>query len=944
MALMDTRAALLSIKSQLDGDLFLDDLHTTLYATDASIYEEKPLGVAIPASVNDIKTLISFASEHGIGLIPRGAGTSLAGQVVGPGLVVDTSKHFNKILELNPEEQYAWVEPGVNRDELNLSLSKYNLLFGPETSTSNRCTIGGMIGNNSCGSRSLVFGSTRDKLLAVKMLCSNGELVTIDDSNLNDEGHAGNLLRKCLELLSSQQLKSLVKERYPRASIRRRNHGYAIDYLYDSSYFDEKSEKSPKLCDILAGSEGTLGIIVAAKLALDKALPKHQGLLCVHCDSIEDSLKANVIAVALEPTASELMDEVILDCTKNQIEQRENRFFVKGNPKAILAVEFAENSEEELVYKVDQLKKQLSAESLGYHYAFVEGEDMNKVWELRKAGLGLLSNLPGDAKPIAFIEDTAVDVVDLPSYIAEFNNILNRRKLKAVHYAHAGSGELHLRPVLDLSKPHDLQQFKEIAEEVAELVKTYQGSLSGEHGDGRLRGGFIEKMYGKEIYQAFEDIKQLFDPKHIFNPNKIIKVPPIDSDLRAQRTAVNDLSPLIRNPNGESLYSAVNNCTGSGDCLKSSAFTGVMCPSYMATRKEVDSTRGRANVLRNMLRDKNAEVSDPAVKEALKLCLSCKACKRECPSNVDMARYKSEVLHRQQQQNFNLRAYLIARMHWINGLPFAASIMKVTSTLLRSVLRIHPQRKLPIPKPLRSLPEDAKLDVWVFVDEFTRMERPEIYLEAKKLLNAMGFQVKILPISYSGRSAISVGQLAFAKNLIDKNLEKIRQLEAKPVIGLEPSAILSFVDEYPDLCDMEFQSLAKEFATRCYSLEKFLGNHQNLIPELRKNKKIAIHSHCHQKAIEGKGMLKKALLAKGVEAVELESGCCGMAGFFGYDKDNYDISRKVAQNKLIPSIENLDKDYILVGSGVSCQQQLEDLKGLKIQHPATTLTMLMDLS
>ena len=933
------------LKNDFKGDWLIGRTDRLLYSTDASIYQELPLAVAIPHDSEDLIALCKLCFKHKIPLVPRGAGTSLAGQVVGNGIIVDTSKHFTRVRDFNPTDKTIWVEPGVIRDELNKEIESHQLLFGPETSTSNRCTIGGMIGNNSCGTRSIVYGSTRDQLLELKILTVSGELIHLKnldqkalEKKLESDTLEGKIYKNLHDIINDEDITQAIKKNYPKASIARRNHGYALDYLLDTCL--KKGNDQPlNLCKLFAGSEGTLGIILEAKLQLSDVLDPYKALLCIHCDTLEASLQANILAVDENPTASELMDHYILDCTKEQIEQKENRFFVVGEPKAILVVEFAEKSEKELQAKIDKLSNKLINDGLAYACPVVKGDDINRVWELRKAGLGLLSNIPGSAKPIAFIEDTAVSVADLPEYIKAFNQILKAKNLYAVHYAHAGSGELHLRPVIDLASAKGRKLFLEVAEEVADLVKSYKGSLSGEHGDGRLRGFFIPKMYGELISGAFKKLKECWDPYYLLNPNKIIDVPPIDSNLRVDYAQnINLLKTAYRYPQAKTLLAANSMCNGSGDCLKSKAFAGTMCPSYMATKKEKDSTRGRANILRNVLGGEKIDLNAPEVSEALKLCISCKACKRECPSNVDMAKYKSEVLYQQQKSRFDFFAYSTARLPALSRLPLFPTILNFTSPLAKKLLGIHPKRHLPNFKSYKESATIQKTKTWLFVDEFTRMERPEIIDKTINCLAYFGVEVNLLPIKDSARAAISVGQLDYAKRLVDKNRSSLLGLEIDCIIGIEPSAALSLKDEYPDLCKDELVTFAKEISSKTKSLERFLSELEVDKLEIGKDRpSVYIHTHCHQKALEGSAYLSKFLSNIGIRSTNLDSGCCGMAGSFGFKKENYEISRQIGENKLFPALKSIKRDDLVVGSGFSCKQRVKDFLAVKMLHPSELL-------
>ena len=595
------------LAGELEGNVFYDDTMRILYATDASAYRELPLAVAFPRSENDLKKLIAFANKYNIGLIPRTAGTSLAGQVVGSGIIVDVSRHFTAILELNKEERWIRVQPGVIRDELNVFLKPHGLFFGPETSTANRAMIGGMVGNNSCGSNSVVYRSTREHLLEVKAILSDGSdaeftALDIDEFHAKCEGSSleANIYRTIRSTLSDYNNQVEIRKEFPKKSVERRNTGYAIDILLESAPFTAGGENF-NFCKLIAGSEGTLAFITEIKLNVVELPPHDNALLCVHFNSIDEALRANLIALKYAPNASELIDHYILECTKDNIEQAKNRFFVQGDPAAILVIEFAKKSKDEVLHAIAEAEKEMRAAGLGYHFPVLFGDDTRKIWTLRKAGLGLLSNLPGDEKAVPVIEDTAVDVDDLPSYIREFNEILAKYNLYSVHYAHAGSGELHLRPIINLKTKEGNELFRKIAEEIATLVKKYNGSLSGEHGDGRLRGEFIRQMVGDKNYELLRVVKRSWDPSNIFNPNKIVDTPPMNTMLRytpGQQTP--QFNTIFRYQNQDVLRHA-EQCNGSGDCRKTHVSGGTMCPSFMATRNEKDTTRARANILREFL-------------------------------------------------------------------------------------------------------------------------------------------------------------------------------------------------------------------------------------------------------------------------------------------------------------------------------------------------------
>src|SRR4051812_33182779 len=700
-----------ALAAQLEGELHYDRTMRVLYATDASAYREMPLAVAVPKSIEDIKKLIHFARVEKTSLIPRTAGTSLAGQVVGKGIVVDVSKYFTKIIELNKDQHWVRVQPGVIRDELNLFLKPHGLFFGPETSTANRAMIGGMVGNNSCGSNSIVYGSTREHLLEVKALLSDGSTAMFNSINI-DEFHRlcegpyfeNRIYRNIRALLSNYEAQEEIRKEFPKKSIQRRNTGYAVDLLLESAPF-VAGQPDFNFCKLIAGSEGTLAFLTEIKLNLVPLPPKEMGLLCVHFNTINESLLANLVALKYYPSASELIDHYILECTKDNIEQVKNRFFVQGDPGAILVIEFLRSNRDDISILAAQVEADMRAEGLGYHFPLVFGDDTKKIWTLRKAGLGLLSNLPGDAKAVPVIEDTAVDVQDLPAFIREFNEILKKYDLYSVHYAHAGSGEIHLRPIINLKTKEGNQLFRTIAEEIATLVKKYNGSLSGEHGDGRLRGEFIRQMVGEKNYRLLKEIKRQWDPQNIFNPNKIVDTPSMNTMLRytpGQQTP--EFKTIFRFHHQDILQHA-EQCNGSGDCRKTQLSGGTMCPSYMATKNEKDTTRARANILREFLTNstKINRFDHKEIHEVMDLCISCKGCKSECPSNVDMAKLKAEFLqHYYDANGVPFRSKLIANFNKSAKLgsmaPGMYNFMMTTTPVSNMIKRISgfaEQRSMP---------------------------------------------------------------------------------------------------------------------------------------------------------------------------------------------------------------------------------------------------------
>ncbi len=961
------------LSTELEGDLFLDTTIRTLYATDASAYREMPLAVAIPSSDNDLKKLIAFAKQNNTSLIPRTAGTSLAGQVVGKGIIVDVSKHFTKIIELNEKEKWVRVQPGVIRDELNLFLKPYDLFFGPETSTANRAMIGGMVGNNSCGSNSVIYRSTREHLLEVKTLLSDGSEAVFKAVSL-DEFHEkcalnnleGSIYTTIRSLLSNYDNQIEIKKEFPKKTVERRNTGYAIDLLVDTAPFNAGTEDF-NFCKLIAGSEGTLVFITEIKLNVVALPPKEVGLLCVHFNSIDESLHANLIGLKYKPSASELIDHYILDCTKNNIEQSKNRFFVKGDPGAILVLEFAKETKEEILQITAQVEADMRAANLGYHFPVLFGADSKKIWALRKAGLGLLGNLPGDEKAVAVIEDTAVDVNDLPEFIREFNVILKKYGLYAVHYAHAGSGEIHLRPIINLKTKEGNQLFRTIAEEVAVLVKKYQGSLSGEHGDGRLRGEFIKQMVGERNYHLLQQVKRAFDPSNIFNPNKIVDTPPMDTMLRYEPGQFTPEFFTIFRFHHQNILQHAEQCNGSGDCRKTHLSGGTMCPSFMATRNEKDTTRARANILREFLTHstKINRYDHQEIYDVMNLCLSCKACKSECPSNVDMAKLKAEFLqHYYDANGVPFRSKLIA--NFATSAKIASAFPSVYNFFMTNAFTSSVIKKMVGFAAKRSMPTLSKVTVakwfeknknghqpsaisnkkvYLFCDEFTNYNDAAIGITAIKLLEKLGYAVEIPQHEESGRAWLSKGLIRQAQKIANKNIALLKDIisEETPLIGIEPSAILTFRDEYPDLASDENLHAAKLLAKNALFIDEFIAREiakGNIKKDqfTTKNATIQLHGHCQQKSV---GSLTDSVtilsFPENYTVETIPSGCCGMAGSFGYEKEHYDISMQIGELVLFPTIRKQTEATIIAAPGTSCRHQIKDGTHKKALHTVEIL-------
>jgi len=955
------------LKINFKGEILTDNIHKILYSTDGSVYREMPLAIVYPVDIEDIREVIKFASEKKLPVIPRTAGTSLAGQVVGNGIVIDIHNNFNKIIELNQDENWVRVEPGVVLDELNMWLAQYGLFFGPETSTSSRCMIGGMLGNNSCGSHSILYGSTRDHTLEVKAILSDGSDAHFKPLSKEEfeekcllKTMEGEIYRNIKEMLSDEENAGRIRNEFPRPEINRRNNGYAIDYLLESNIFSGNDEQF-NFCKLLAGSEGTLAFTTEIKLNLVPTPPKVKGVVCGHFNTMEEIFKANLVALKFKPGAVELIDDKILNATKESIAQNKNRFFLEGDPAGILVIEFARETEEEIRKLAKGIETAMKDAKLGYHFPLGLNEDVTKVWDLRKAGLGLLSNIPGLKKAEAFIEDTAVVPEDMPQYMAEYKDIMDKYNLDGVYYAHIGSGEIHLRPMLNLKDQIDVELFHTVGEEVAHLVKKYRGSMSGEHGDGRVRGEFIHIIIGDKNLELCEEIKNTWDPHNIFNPGKIVNTPKMNTNLRYELgSKLKDIDTIFDFNNTMGIQGASEKCNGSADCLKSEKIGGTMCPSYMATRDEKNSPRGRSNILREFLTrsTKKNPFDHKEIYKVMDLCLSCKACKSECPSSVDVAKMKAEFLqHYYDANGVPLRSFIIANIAKVYALgsilppvvnyflsaKWASRLLGFTTK--RSVPGVAKQSLNKWSKKNKTNGEFPKGKIYLFNDEFTNFNDPDIGIKAIRMLTKLGYEVVIPKHVESGRTYLSKGLVRHAKRIANKNIILLKDLvsDETPLVGIEPSAILAFRDEYPELVNKNLKADSNRMAKCSFLFEEFM------VREIEKgnikmddfneeSKSIKVHGHCQQKAVASTEPLVQILsFPKNYKVVEIASGCCGMAGAFGYENEHYDVSMAIGELVLFPEVREADESTIISAPGTSCRHQIKDGTGRDAFHPVEIL-------
>ena len=971
MELLQTNRFFIELQNQLDGDFHYDDLTTSIYATDASVYRMIPQAVAFPKTTQDIKVLIEFAKKYKTSLIPRTAGTSLAGQCVGTGIVVDVSKYFTKILQVNQIDKTVTVQPGVVRDELNNYLKPFGLFFGPNTSTSNRCMIGGMVGNNSSGTTSIQYGVTRDKVLKMKTILSDGSEVVFGELTKEEfqkklvmNSLEGGIFKTIYNELTPQTVQNDILRKFPKPEIHRRNTGYAIDELINTNVFAGKPENF-NMCKLLVGSEGTLAFTTEITLTLDELPPKESVLIAAHFKSIQDCLNAVETVMQHDLHTCEMMDKTILDLTVHNKTQQENRRFIVGDPQAVLMCEIKSNSVKDAQIKANSLIKSIERLGLSYANPILIADDIDKAIALRKAGLGLLGNIIGDKKTAACIEDTAVAISDLSSYISEFTKLMASYNQKAVYYAHAGAGELHLRPILNLKKKEDVVLFRKITTDVAHLVKKYQGSMSGEHGDGIVRAEFIPFMIGEANYQILKRIKTAFDPNNILNPGKIVEAFPMDENLRyVPDRKEPEINTFLDFSGSLGILREAEKCNGSGDCRKLPEFGGTMCPSYRATRNEKDTTRARANALREYLTNSEQKnrFNHQELKEVFDLCLSCKACASECPSSVDVASLKAEFLYQYQKENgFSIRTKLFAYNNYLNGFgskfPTFTNFMfsnKLIANLLKKSFGIAPKRRLPLISN-KSLGKHYKSTlnqndtkkyiktVYLFNDEFTNHLDTQIGLDALELLQVLNYKVNILTHKESGRAFISKGLLEQAKKVADKNIAIFKDkitLET-PLIGIEPSAILTFKDEYLRMVDDTIS--AKHIAQHTFLIEEFIQQEigfGNIKPEqfTKESKTIKFHGHCHQKALSNqKSSFDVLNLPENYKVTIIPSGCCGMAGSFGYEKEHYEVSMQIGEQTLFPAIRKANEHILISANGTSCRHQIIDGTQRQAKHPITIL-------
>ena len=936
-----------ALKKRITGEVRFDETSRYLYSTDASIYEIKPIGVVIPRTHEDVFATMEVARDFKVPVLPRGAGTSLAGQTVGDAVVIDMSKYLNRVLEVNREEHWAIVEPGVIQEQLNLHLRPMGFLFGPDTSTANRATLGGMMGNNSAGSHSILYGKTIDHILSTDVVLASGEGRTFGQMTVDEAHRRGGLEGRIAEIVHTER--DEIERRFPK--IMRRVSGYNLDEFVRNGKFN--------LSKLIVGSEGTLAAVHQARVNIEPR-PPATALCVVHFKDMVECIRSTDFILPFEPSAIELVDDLIIDLARNSLELSRQLDFIDGRPAALLLVEFYGNTQAELKSKIESMEAVLKREHFGYAYvrAF-DATEQTRIWKVRKAGLGLLLGIKTARKPIAFVEDCAVEPSKLPEFFIRFRDVIHKYGTSAGYYGHASVGCLHIRPMINTKVPSDIQIMQDMTNEIADLVIEFGGSMSGEHGDGLARSYLNEKLFGTRIYKAFQDVKQAFDPEGRMNPGKIVNAPPMTENLRyggAYETIRITTHYDFTREGG--FANAIEMCNGAGVCRKQNE--GTMCPSYMVTLEDVHSTRGRGNYLREIISGKVPahEFTGKALHDALDLCLECKGCKAECPSNVDMAKLKYEFLaHYNDANGLPLRSNIFAHIHTLSRMasfmPSLANSMMSRPAVRKALdhyVGIDARRKMPpiarqtfeswFRKRKRTERLTDNRNVVLFHDTFINFNYPDVGKAATELLEAAGYHVEIAERQCCGRPMISKGLPEEARENARFNVGKLQPYveEGFSIIGCEPSCILTFRDEYPDLLKGH---AVDDVARASFLLEEFIVKEKQSgrwkLEFTRKAEKALIHGHCHEKALIGSRYLKEAMsLAYAVE--EVDSGCCGMAGSFGFEKEHYEVSMAIGSRRLFPAVEK-NKDAIIVAPGVSCRQQVEHATGRRVLHPAEALML-----
>ncbi len=957
---METTQLEQELGRSISGEVRFDPYSRAMYSTDASIYQIEPLGVVLPRSKEDVIATVELARRYGAPILPRGGGTSLAGQTVGRAIIIDMSKYMNNILEVNAEEHWARVQPGIVLEELNHRIRDTGLFFTPDPATSNRSNVGGAIGNNSCGSHSIVYGKTVDQVRELETVLSSGDVAQLGpltssglEAKLLRDGLEGQIYREVTDILRSTA--GDVEERFPK--IMRRVGGYNFEQFTENSPFN--------LAKLIVGSEGTLATVTEAKLNLVPR-PRATALLVAHFHELNEAMEATVATLEHNPSAVELMGRVILDQMRISVGYSRRSSFLQGDPEAVLLIEVSGESEAELDARLERIEGSLRRGNMGYAFVkMTSSEEQANVWEVRRAGIGLMMGVSGDAKPIPFIEDCSVSTEKLPEYIRRVDQMIRENGTVAAYYGHASVGCIHVRPFINLKQQADVDRMYNISREASDLVMEMGGAMSGEHGDGLVRSMWNEKVFGSRLYNAFRDVKRSFDPTGIMNPGKIVDSQRIVENLR-YGPAYTSLTPTTKLSFASEggFNRAVEMCNGVGLCRRT--LDGTMCPSYMATREEEHSTRGRANALRAAISGllPQDEFTSNRMYQVLDLCLECKACKAECPSQVDMAKIKYEFLNAYHQRHgYSMRERIFAHISALSSVGSAlapltnwASGLPLTRWAMDRFLRIDKRRPmLPFARQsfagwFRSREKSADTvqsqgRVVLFNDTFMNFNYPSVGVAATKILEAAGFRVEVVERKCCGRPMISKGMLDAAHDNARYNVDLLYPYveQGAYIVGCEPSCLLTLRDEYPNLLNDEKSTMV---ADKAMLLEEFLDmlNREGRLNLNFKDtshsnpRKMLFHSHCHARALVGTAPSLAALrLAPGFEVEESNAGCCGMAGAFGYEKEHYDISMTIGGQRLFPAVSALDRDAEVVVTGISCRQQVQHGTGRTPRHLAEVL-------
>ena len=943
-----------ALKARIRGDVTFDEVTRGIYATDASNYLIMPVAVVVPADQDDIAAVIETAGEFGVSILPRGGGTSLAGQAVGESVVIDFTKYMNRIVEIDVEQRWARVEPGVVRDNLNASLAGSGLHFAPDPATTSRATIGGMVGNNSSGTRSIIYGKTVDHILETKVVLGDREVLEFKNltpreyaGRSGQENREGKILKGFKQIIDSNREEIL--RTFPK--VMRRVGGYNLDEFVNTDIWN--------LAKLIVGSEGTLATLVEAKINLEP-LPKHTVLCVVHFSDLLEAICTVEPILAHGPSAVEILDRIVIALARENLSTASLCDFFRGDPAAVLVVEFFGETREEAVHKVENLTEELRGQGVSYACPVLsDAAGQARVWEVRKKGLGLLLGLKGDRKPIPFIEDACVPTKVLADYVNQVLKICKSQQTDLVMYAHASVGVIHLRPVLDLARTDDIERMKAIADETFELVKQYGGSWSSEHGDGLSRSPYLEKFFGPKIYRAFKEVKKLFDPAGLMNPGKIIDAPPMDQNLRYGREYERpSFSTEFRYEDFGGFSAAVEMCSGVGECRKT--LTGAMCPSYIATQDEEHSTRGRANALRLAMTGRFGPegLAGRRLFEVLDLCLSCKSCKSECPSNVDIAKLKSEFLQRYHDRHgCSLRDRMVASsftlaetcsgwkaplVNWMmKTMPFRTLLERLAGIDKRRVLPAYARE--PFHQWFAKRPSKTSAEkVVLFDDCYLNCNEPHVGIAAVELLESCGYEVVLARAGCCQRARISHGFLRQARRAGEKTMRRLDEhiRRGMQVVVCEPSCASTLTDDLPDLIDDE--GLGERIRKNVMMIDDFIRQEiesKRLVCAFTSPlKEVVVHGHCHQKALYGTSAMKKILSqVPGLSVSEIDSGCCGMAGSFGYEKEHYELSLKIGEDRLFPAIRGLDRNTALIACGFSCRHQIQHATGKKPLHWVETL-------